>query len=117
MSTVSKKVYRLIIGTHSIAIHAEIKELFKNWIHISEVSHTTEACFGATLKYMRGDYKSDSPDRFRWNELIQQGCYYDSPFGKVNQCDGELIFDNPNFVNREKAFSLEDKTLVIDDLL
>jgi lipopolysaccharide biosynthesis glycosyltransferase len=110
------KVYRLIIGTHSIEIHKKVKEMFKDWIHIHEAPYSISECHAVTSKYLRGNYKPTSTDRFGWDKIISSGCFFETPFGKVNQWDGELVFDNPKFVIAANAFSMSDKVLKINDL-
>jgi len=113
--TLETKVYRLIIGTHSPEIHEKIKERFKDWIVIYDVPfmHNTDCVW----KYLRGNYETPvNKYRFKWNKMIEEGCYTNSPRGKVANWDGELVLDNPRFVSRDHHFTLTDKTLVVDDL-
>jgi len=65
------------------------------------------------MKFLRGNYKPDSPDRFQWSRILEAGCYHNTSFGAVNQADGELILDNPDLVDRDNVFSMADKQLKI----
>jgi hypothetical protein len=67
-------------------------------------------------RFLRGNYKEHSVDRFNWDEVIARGCYTNSSKGKIANWDGELIIDNPKFVDRDRHFSLDDTELVVDDL-
>ena len=108
------KVMRLIIGTHSVRIHQAIKTMFKDWILIHEApKQTGKRCFEVGMKFLRGNYKPDSPDRFQWSRILEAGCYHNTSFGAVNQADGELILDNPDLVDRDNVFSMADKHLKI----
>jgi len=110
-SVIESKVSRLIIGTHSIEIHAKIKEMFEHWLWIHEAPHTTPQCADTTQLYLRGGYDPRNNERFKWEKIIEAGCYHETPFGKVSQCDGEIIVDNPRFMDQLKTFSLSDKLL------
>ena len=110
------KVYRLILGTHSHVIHRELRELLlaDGWILIWETPRTRdEAC---VEQLYRGGSR---PNRtvFDWPAVLRKrGCWHQTPRGPVTQFDGELILDNPRFVNRSRAMTMSDDTLRIEDL-
>jgi len=92
MKLLDERVKRLIIGTHSDDIHAEMKQKFKHWTLQMNVERTRDlACVDT---YFRSEHHED---RAKYQTLISKGCYHDSPFGKIANADGELIFDNPRF--------------------
>ena len=121
------KVYRVIIRTHSVSAHGSIRSLFLRssrsllrgsldpWIVIEDVPRQINS--GCVWKYVRGNYKPDSPDRFNWRSLLAEGCYHNTSRGPVAHSDGELILDNPRFVNLSRALSLGGGAMRLDDLL
>lgn len=113
------KAYRLVIGTHGDEdkpLHGHIKKfmLDQGWIIISDMHRQTDD--NCMVTHLRGGY-GNGPGRFDWKQVMKKGCYYQSPQGKIVQGDGELIVDNPRYVDREKAFSMEDTELKINDLM
>lgn len=113
------KAYRLIIGTHGQlgepSVHERVKKLLlqHGWLIISDMPRQhDDQCME---KHLRGGYGHD-PERFDWEKVLEKGCYWQSPLGKICQGDGELIVDNPKFVNSAKVFSMADTELKIDDL-
>jgi hypothetical protein len=110
---VSSKVKRLIVGTHSSEIHKNLLKLFSSWIIIYDVPYSTDT--SCIAKNLRRNY--DSTKEIGWDELIEKKCYTDTVFGPVANWDGEIVIDNPAFVEREKSFSMSDDTAKIDDLL
>lgn len=74
-------------------------------------------CIDEFLRF--GDLTEDGllhSENPRWSRLLAGGCYHETPLGRVAQWDGLLIFDNPNFVDANKKFSLSDTILVTKDL-
>lgn len=115
---VRAKVYRLIVGTHSLRAHSAVQSMFADWILIHEApKQTGKRCFDVTMRHLRGNYRADSPERFDWGKILESGCYHNTSFGPVVQADGELILDNPAFVRREGAFAMSDARLRVADLL
>ena len=117
LATLNAKVYRLIIGTHSAEIHTQIRAIFKDWIVINDVPISSNLCVGVLYEILRGKYENNNPHRFNWKVILEKGCYYNSHFGRVAQCDGELVLDNPAFVDRKNTFSFNDTRLITNDLL
>jgi hypothetical protein len=107
-----RRVYRMIIGTHSPEIHREIRTLFEDWITIHELSFSNDTqCVTDTL---RRNYDPSREQQFRWNELLEKGCTQMTPFGPVANWDGEVIVDNPFFIDRNKV-CLANSTDACDD--
>jgi hypothetical protein len=108
-----RKVYRMVIATHSPQIHQSLRKTFSSWISIWDVDHQHDT--NCVSKYMRG-YGARG-QRFNWTALLAEGCYHDTPLGPVAHFDGELVLDNPRFVNRSLVFSPSDTVLKIGELL
>ena len=119
MPLLNEKVYRIIVGTHSNEIHAKLEKLFSDneWIVIANVPpQKNTQCVD---NYLRGraNGKYQQVERFNWAKMIELGdCTHDTPRGPVAHYDGELIVDNPRFVDRSKAFSMADTDLKVSDL-
>jgi hypothetical protein len=128
MDLFNEKVYRLIIGTHSDAVHAQLVALFQkeNWIFIANIERIANQ--EPLKKYLRTSGKTDHkwdwpvshPDYGNWTRLLAAHrtppAWHDvGGKGPVANADGEIIVDNPRFVR--KGFSLTDTKLNIDDLL
>ena len=108
-----EKVYRIILGTHSHAIHATFQEEFSDWLTIVDTPYTSDA--HCLMRNLRHPIKEN---RWIFDNLIREGCYFEtSRFGKIAQWDGELILDNPRFVDASRLFSMDDETLRIDELV
>ena len=112
--SLERKVYRLVIATHSPSIHRALRKEFRSWVSIWDVDHQRDG--QCVTKYLRG-YGAKTGERFNFTALLEKGCYHDSPFGPVAHFDGELILDNPRFVNQSRVFSPFDTELKIDELL
>lgn len=116
------KAYRIIVGTHSPEIHTQIKRLFEGgagrtpWIRIWESPHSTPEQQKCVKMYLRRAYSVRWEQTFRWEKMVKGRCYHDTPRGPVAGWDGELIYDNPRFVDRTLAFSPSDTVLKINDL-
>lgn len=108
----NSKVMRLIIGTHPLrpvmarrSTHAKVSALLAGWTVLSEYNVSTY--FGCVERFLRG-CRSDPAARFDWAEMQRRECYHDSPQGRVAVYDGELILDNPRFVDHARSFSTGD---------
>ena len=55
--------------------------------------------------------------RFNWNEMRKRRCFHATPRGAMALFDGELIVDNPRFVNRSRALGMADVVLNTEDLI
>ena len=131
-----QKVARVIVGTHGTMgneakaprnatgealdrnykrrfAHEQVKAVLADWILLSELVPVNH--YRCIVRHMRGN-KLYKADRFDWAAMKAKGCYHSTPLGPVAAWDGELIFDNPRFVNRSRALSLADTELRIDDL-
>lgn len=119
MELFNKKVYRVIVGTHSTSIHETLIELFKKngWIFIWSHKMTTNT--ECVDNFVRGHTSNKYPtlERFNWSRLMKEGCYHSTPRGPVANWDGEIIVDNPRFVDRSKALTMDDAFLRYDDLI
>merc|ERR1712032_335552 len=95
------KAYRLVVATHAPWVHAYISDLYSDWIRISSVLPARDTdCVERFLCGGVGPNRSrDNPEKFNWDEILRRGCYYQSPRGKVVNWDGQLILDNPRFVD------------------
>lgn len=113
---IEEKVYRVIIGTHSADIHAKIKQLFRSWTLIWEAPYTTHEQQLCVHKKLRRSYDARKSQKYNWTGLIADDCYHDTPRGPVAAWDGELIYDNPAFVDMGQAFSLADTSLRVGEL-
>jgi len=113
----SRKVYRLIIGTHSPGIHRSVERLFRHlgWYFIWNVPHQHDTeCIQA---YLRGRYRQHPPTGASLDEIVRKGCYHMTPRGPVAHWDGELIVDNPKFVHPRELLSMNDTVLMVGSLL
>ena len=110
------KVYRLIIGTHSPEIHQQMKVIFSKWITIWEGPYSTQQQQNCVHHKLRRNNDKAQEFNYDWAGIIREKCYHDTARGPVASWDGELILDNPAFVDRAKAFAMTDTTLKIDDL-
>mmetsp|Transcript_13844 Transcript_13844/g.41855 ORF Transcript_13844/g.41855 Transcript_13844/m.41855 type:complete len:413 (-) Transcript_13844:69-1307(-) len=115
-----RKVYRLIIGTHSPEVHNHLQKLLvakRGWILIFSAPHIGRG--GACVQdHVRGRYgRNGQTGRFDWQALLRKGCYHVTPRGPVANFDGELILDNPRFVHRDRALAMDDTAVRIDDLI
>ena len=54
---------------------------------------------------------------YGWQEIIDSNCFHRTAFGSVANWDGEIVLDNPRFVDRNRAFSLHDDHLKLHDLI
>ena len=121
VDVLNAKVLRIIIGTHKPRIHESLLSVFKEhgWILIwavgMKVNFNRWNCLHEMNKYIRG-FDGKHPARCHWKDLLKTGCWHLIPRGPIANFDGELILDNPRFVQEHKVFSMEDTTLKIHDL-
>ena len=118
------KVHRLILGTHAHQTHQTLRALLaqRGWREIWAVPYQTRACQDKVKLYLRGNYQTpDLPQRFDWAALrastgddASDPCTHSSPRGPIAHWDGELIVDNPRFVNVSMGFSMADAAVKID---
>jgi hypothetical protein len=133
------KVARLIIGTHNnyylppgwarehpanfSRSRSRIQDVLRalllrhGWRIVWDVPLSKNtAC---VMRYLRGSYKTpNTPERFDWAAMLKErGCTHPTPRGPVANWDGEIIADNPRFVDVARGFSMEDEELKEDDLL
>ena len=94
--------------------HEVVRKAFADWILINELDVRNH--YRCIMRYLRGN-RLFPASRFQWDTMLKKQCYHNTSMGPVAAWDGEFIFDNPRFVNRDKAFSLQDTELRIDDLL
>ena len=119
MGDFSAKVYRLIVGTHSGGTHARMQGLLDKagWMPVWNVPHQAYKKIACVERHFRGNHVTDRTV-FNWTEVLRQGCYHRTPRGPVTQYDGELIYDNPRFVDRARLLSMaETEFLRVDDLI
>ena len=137
-ATLAAQVARLIVGTHhnrfipkslgintsaanvsSHYVHEALLELLlrRGWRIVWQVPMSDKT--RCVQRYLRGNYATPpSPDRFDWAAMLgNPGCTHSTPRGPVAHWDGEIIADNPRFVDVAKGFSLADEQLVVDDLV
>ena len=126
MDVLNDKVYRVIVGTHSETIHSKLHLLFEEagWLKIAVIGRNPNP--NAVDTYLRPqdrDFAKYSfpnaphPNFANWTELIRSGATHTvGGKGPVANADGELIYDNPKFVDASKMMSLEDTELKVDDL-
>ena len=88
-------------------------QALSDWILISELE--PQGYYRCIYRYLRGNHRYPT-SRFDWRRMLAQRCYHNSSFGPVAAWDGELILDNPRFVERSKAFSMDDTTLKVAEL-
>lgn len=89
MDTLDAKVVRLVLGTHSPAMHKQMSELFKKagWRFAHELPFTADTtCVRQNFRRSRDFAK-----------IIEEGCYEQTRWGPICQYDGELVLDNPRF--------------------
>jgi hypothetical protein len=121
------KVARVIVGTHSHLVHATLRAHFasRGWREVWAVPFQTKRCQEHVKLFLRGAYRTpDAPERFDWKALLQatgdnasDPCTHSTPRGPVAHWDGELILDNPRFVNVSAGFSFADASIKYDLLL
>ena len=91
MAALASKAVRVIVGTHSAAVHAQMLGLFATpaWTPLRSMPYTSsEVCMGA-LHSTVGTFPGG------WEALHAGGCVHAvTDVGRVSQWDGELIFDN-----------------------
>lgn len=140
MGMLNSKVYRVIIGTHAAGavsnamVHGELRDLFgkeHGWLPIADIP--PQLNMGTIRRHLRtggrldprnvwhqNHNETDEYKKFgRWEALLEATprAWHDvGGKGPVANVDGELIFDNPRFVDRSKVLSLEDTALRVDDL-
>lgn len=101
LAVVENKVRRLIIGTHSQPTHEELSQRFSHWV----VQHSCRFSISiACTLHLRKRTNGGDIERDNLNVIFQQGCYYNSSYGRIAQFDGELILDNPKFYKGRKIF-------------
>lgn len=101
MAVVEQKVKRLIVGTHSLAIHDFIEKKFSRWIVQENYSPAKDTHCIENLK-MRNN--KGEIDRKLFHVIFEKGCYHNSSIGPIVNHDGELILDNPRFSSGQKLF-------------
>ena len=86
--------------THHADVHAQLGSHFaqRRWLVASDVPRQAQP--ECVWKYVRGNYKEESPHRFDWRALLREGCYVNTSRGPVAQSDGELILDNPRWIRQ-----------------
>jgi len=127
MDILNDKVYRVILGTHApwppwwevnrTRIHDKMVKLFEDqgWIFIFKVAPTKD--YKAMDRAIRGQNVRTNENLFNWDKLLRNPkAYHTTPRGPVAHADGELVLDNPRFVDKDKVFSLDDTVLKVDDL-
>ena len=114
---INSKVYRVVIGTHSPEIHQEIAARFQSWILIYDLPYApNKQCLREHLRGARGDADQTGVDVGHFHRILELGCYNWSPWGRIPNWDGELIFDNPHYVTPQRHFTMSDRDLVADEL-
>lgn len=99
MQVVEHKVKRLIVGTHSKAIHKEMRKLFAHWHVLVDTPFSKDTkCLQKTLR------SENKVDRVIFEQTIELGCYRNSSYGRIGNWDGELIIDNPRFYTENVLF-------------
>ena len=111
------KAYRVIIKTHNIDAHNQLKTLiFDDWKLLLEMPNIKPECMEKVEVYLRGQYDENNESRFSWFKLIDDHCFVSTHWGKISNYDGLLVFDNKIFLDESKAFSFSDTVLNINDL-
>lgn len=132
-AALAENTYRVIVGTHGTMgneagvprnadksvnkmtyCHEKVKRAFSDWILVHEIE--ARGYYRCIVRYIRGNHLFPT-SRFEWRTMYKHGCYHNTSFGPIAAWDGELIYDNPKFVNRSRVFSLADTELKIDELL
>ena len=100
LGILDEKVYRVVVRTHHADVHAQLGSHFaqRRWLVASDVPRQAQP--ECVWKYVRGNYKEESPHRFDWRALLREGCYVNTSRGPVAQSDGELILDNPRWIRQ-----------------
>eukprot|EP00439_Symbiodinium_sp_Y106_P031265 s753_g3.t1 len=136
-----RKVYRLIIGTHSEELYESVSETFQAWITVFSLPQGFVRCMqqvglvtrAVSIAQFCEMYPKDPVHCLKRNgplwgpkvlpgeeifaQLRSRGCFHSTPQGMVANMDGSLILDNPRFVNASRAFYLNDMELRTDELL
>ncbi|CAE7390747.1 unnamed protein product [Symbiodinium microadriaticum] len=115
LEAIASKVYRLVIGTHSPEIHAEIVARFGSWIVIYNMPYAPDK--QCIRKFLRGAHGEAGVDVAHVRQILERGCFNWSPWGRIPNWDGELIVDNPRFVAATRHFSMSDQELIADEVL
>jgi len=117
LPVLERKVYRLVLATHSDSVHRKLRQLFSSWISIWDVDYQRDTnCVSNYLRGYGSSRRGQVSQRFNWTALLAEGCYHKTPLGPVAHFDGELVLDNPRFVNGSRAYSPSDTVLKIHEL-
>lgn len=122
-AVLTKKVYRIILGTHSEEIYTSAKKVFDDWITVFTLPQGFWQCIKdvgfvpAALETNTQRVPLPLPAENVWSLLQQRGCFHRTKQGMVANIDGSIILDNPRFVNASKAFYMEDMVLRTDGLV
>ena len=110
LGVLDDKVYRVIVRTHHVDVHAQLSSHFaqRRWLVASDVPR--QANPECVWKYVRGNYKEASPHRFNWAQLLREGCYVNTSRGPVAQSDGEIRTD----CKRNRCTLLVERTFEAD---
>mmetsp|Transcript_33781 Transcript_33781/g.68455 ORF Transcript_33781/g.68455 Transcript_33781/m.68455 type:complete len:178 (-) Transcript_33781:26-559(-) len=83
------RVRKLVIGTHGLQGHAELRTLLSNWTIASELPWV-----GPT--HCNGRLRGGEGSRWETQEMLQSSCYVEqTQFGPIMPWDGELVLLNP----------------------
>lgn len=92
----NSKVRRVIIGDHKTGnANSAIMNLLKGWVHF----HTSPMVVGDCQQILRGPFKWQAQ-----SDLVQKSCTtapnfnYGYKFGPMINWDGDIILDNPKFI-------------------
>ena len=120
-AVLTKKVYRIILGTHGEEIDIFAQAIFENWITVFALPHRFLRCMqdvGFVPRLLEDNVQPlPLPAATVWSLLQQRGCFHTTHQGRVANMDGSIIADNPRFVNASKAFYMKDMVLQTDDLM
>ena len=87
LGILDEKVYRVVVRTHRADVHAQLGRAQRRWLVASDVPR--QAQLECVWKYVRGNYKEESPHRFDWRALLREGCYVNTARAG-GAVDGEL---------------------------
>ena len=123
LDVLDRKVYRIVLGTHADFIDDYMLRTFRHWITVHYHRYRGSGCLrraGILRPFSGRQVMLPPPGPEAWARLREEpeeGCFHNSPQGRVANIDGGFILDNPRFVNASQVFSLGDTELRTSELL